>query len=51
MSTNVCKGIFVEKAYKSFDTHAEQQYHNDAVVSSDAFMEMMSGKCECSSST
>ena len=47
------KGAFVETAFTNFkkmyefcDAHAEQQYHKDAVVTCDAFVERWSGRRE-----
>ena len=47
------KGTFVEMAFTNFkktydicDVHAERQYHKEAVVICDAFIERMSGRQE-----
>ena len=44
--------MFVETAFTNFkktydicDAHADRQYHKDAVVACDAFIERMSGEC------
>ena len=35
-----------KKTYEICNAHAERQYHKDAVVTCDAFIEMMSGRRE-----